>query len=188
MLLTHVKVLYKPLIPQTRTLFHWLNIVFNKVDEERRRLVGPDRSCAEWLLRNGAHVKWDNCTEFLTDYNKLPNEKIKLHIVEVDATEASIMHYGFDHFIGCEHIRKIIFHKCYYLENEALKGLTPLQNSLLYLQITECLNITEDGLIHLNALTNLKELTLAGLPYIKDKEKIVKTLKNYLPDCIIQYQ
>ncbi|XP_044265186.1 ATP synthase subunit s, mitochondrial [Tribolium madens] len=184
MLLTR---LLPPFIPQTRPFFHWLDIVFNRVDEERRKIVGPDRSCAEWLLRNGAHVKWEHCNEFLTDYNKLPSDRIRLHLVEVYASEASIMHYGFDHFVGCEHIRKIIFHKCYHLENEALKGLTALKNSLLYLQITECLNITESGLIHLNTLNNLKELILADLPYIKEKEKILDKLQHNLPHCTIQF-
>ncbi|CAH1365292.1 ATP synthase subunit s, mitochondrial [Tenebrio molitor] len=187
MLPTRVKTLYKPFMFHSQNLFHWLNIVFNKVDEDRRREVGPDRSCAEWLLRNGAYVKWNNSPEFLTDYNKLPEEDVRLHIVEVDATESSIMHYGFAHFVGCDYIRKITFHKCYYLEDEALKRLSPLQNSLLYLQITECLNITEKGLQHLNSLSNLKEVILADLPYIKDTQKIVSKLQDGLPKCNIQF-
>lgn len=31
----------------------------NRVDRSRIEEVGPDRACAEWLLRCGAGVKWD---------------------------------------------------------------------------------------------------------------------------------
>ncbi|CAG0919416.1 unnamed protein product [Notodromas monacha] len=37
-----------------RPVFGWLNTVFNKVDEERVKEVGPDLAAAEWLLRCGA--------------------------------------------------------------------------------------------------------------------------------------
>jgi len=150
--------------------------------------VGPDRSCAEWLLRNGALVKWVNFDEYLKDYNMLPTEDVKVKIQEVDATESSIMHYGFGHFVGCKYIRKIIFHKCYYIEDSALQMLEPLKQSLIDLQISSCLNVTENGLRHLTALSNLQQLSLYDLPYIKDKDAIVGELKSGLPKCNVEFK
>ncbi|KAF2900692.1 hypothetical protein ILUMI_05495 [Ignelater luminosus] len=172
---------------QTRNLWQWLNIIFNSVDEERRKVYGADRTCAEWLLRNGASVKWTSAKEFLADYNELPPENIKLYIKEVDATDSSISHYGFPHFAGCKHIDKIILHKCGYLENEALPQLKPLKNTLKYLQISSCGNITEPGLNSLTELNNLEKLIIADLPYVKDKEGVLKTLSNTLTKCNITY-
>lgn len=63
-------------------------------------MLGPDRSCAEWLLRNGAFVKWVGSTKFLTDYNSLPGEDNKeaRFIEEINVDEAGIMQVGFRHF------------------------------------------------------------------------------------------
>nr|CAD7567203.1 unnamed protein product [Timema californicum] len=68
------------------------------VDSDRIKEVGPDRACAEWLMKNGAFVKWENESDFLKNYDCLPPEDDRRHIVEVDATEASITYLGFAHF------------------------------------------------------------------------------------------
>lgn len=74
------------------------NVPCSRVDDTRIAEVGPDRACAEWLMRNGAFVKWTNDREFLKDYNALPAEGDIRYIQEVDATDSSIMHYGFEYF------------------------------------------------------------------------------------------
>lgn len=58
---------------------------------------GPDRVCAEWLLRNGASVQWTSSASYIKDYNSLPQEGSKNFIQKVDATGSSISHYGFLH-------------------------------------------------------------------------------------------
>lgn len=175
-------------IKSTRNFWQWINIIFNKVDEDRRKLFGPDRTCAEWLLRNGAAVKFRGYPDYLQDYNRLPLENTTLHIQEVDATDSSIMHYGFPHFVGCKFIEKIVFDKCSYLQNEALHKLTPLQESLEYLQVSRCGDITEKGLEGLNSLSNLKTLVLFELISIKDKNSVVESLKRKLPQCNITFE
>ncbi|XP_025833474.1 ATP synthase subunit s, mitochondrial isoform X1 [Agrilus planipennis] len=171
-----------------QSFWAWLNIVFNRVDEDRVKRFGPDRACAEWLLRNGASVKFCKSSRYLSDYNSLPIEGSKFFLEEIDATDSSIMHHGFPHFVGCKFIRKIKFHKCIYLENEALGMLAPLRESLLYLQISECNNIDSEGLKKLDKLHKLKELILFNLPYVRDKDAIVNFLQNYLPLCNIDFK
>lgn len=171
-----------------RNFWAWLNIIFNKVDQERRKLLGPDRACAEWILRNGGAVKFIGVENYLSNYNSLPPEGAVYYIQEVDATEASISHYGFEHFVGCKFIEKIIFHKCDYLEDPALEGLSPLQKSLKYLQISSCANITEKGLGTLYPLINLKKLLLFDLIEVKSKDAVLVDLKNKLPHCDITFK
>lgn len=171
-----------------RNLWAWLNIIFNKVDRERRQLVGPDRTCAEWILRNGGSIKFKGYEHPLCNYNTLPPEGDIVYIEEVDATDASISHYGFEHFIGCKYIEKIILHKCDYLEDPALKGLCPLKNSLKYLQISSCGNITEKGLEDLHPLINLKTLLLFDLMSVCNKDAVLANLKNKLSQCDITFK
>lgn len=92
--------LSKPLIPrhgQTRTFWKYVNMMFNKPDPERILQLGPDRTCAEWVLRNGGSVTWSSGKK-LADYNNLPTEDTPVpKIVEIDATDSGISHYGFAH-------------------------------------------------------------------------------------------
>lgn len=171
-----------------RNFWAWLNIIFNRVDNERRKLLGPDRTCAEWLLRNGASVKFKGVQEYLSNYNNLPPEGTVFYVQEVNATEASITHHGFEHFKGCKFIDKIIFHKCDYLEDQALEGLSPLQKSLNHLQISNCPNITEKGLSNLYPLVNLKTLVLFDLLQVKSKDAVMVDLKNKLLQCDITFK
>ncbi|XP_069687756.1 ATP synthase subunit s, mitochondrial [Periplaneta americana] len=169
-----------------RRFWAWLNIVWNRVDTDRISKVGPDRACAEWLMRNGAFVKWTDDNEFLKDYNALPMEGDVKHIKEIDATDASIMHYGFQHFNGCKHINRIKFHRCMYLQDEALEGLSCLKNSLQDLQIISCGNITDRGVKSLRVLSKLLALRIHDLPYLKNKEDCLAVLKPALPNCDIE--
>ncbi|KAJ8978705.1 hypothetical protein NQ317_015953 [Molorchus minor] len=156
----------------------YLEACFNAVDEERFKVLGPDRTCAEWILRNGGAVKWVNSNELLKDYNELPNEGTTFHIQEIDASNASIMQNGFAHFNGCNYITKIIFHECNYLENGSFEGLKYLKNSLLFLQISSCPNITENGLFPLKILSKLKQLVMLNLIAVKNKDKVLQNLKK----------
>lgn len=175
-----------PLIKLNKSLFYWVNLQFNIIDEERRKNLGPDRTCAEWILRNGGAVKWTNSSDILSDYNKLPKEGTKLFLQEVDATGSSIMHQGFRHFQGCDHMSKLVLHKCSYLDDTAIEELHYLKDRLLFLQISSCSNISDKGLLPLKNLKRLRQLLLFDLIGIKDLQSTVQALKNSLNQCNIQ--
>ncbi len=69
-----------------------------RYDKSRVDEVGPDRACAEWLIRCGAGVKWSKDSEWFRDYNSLPAGNFRaLKIVEIDGTDSAVMHIGFKH-------------------------------------------------------------------------------------------
>lgn len=65
---------------------------------DRVKEVGPDIACAEWLLRNGAFVRWKSSSKLVTDYNALPSTAGDYHIEAVEANDAGISYEGFPHF------------------------------------------------------------------------------------------
>lgn len=72
-------------------------MMFNKPDFKRIKKVGPDRACAEWVLKNGGKIAWAGGTK-VSNYNLLPQEDHTVpKIVEIDATDSGISHYGFPH-------------------------------------------------------------------------------------------
>lgn len=88
---------YSPQIRQTRSFWEYVNMMFNKPDPARILLVGPDRACAEWVLRNGGKVVWTDGKR-LEDYNNLPSEDVPVpKLKEIDGSDSSISHYGFPH-------------------------------------------------------------------------------------------
>lgn len=172
----------------SQNLWSWLNIVFNYVDKSRIKEVGPDIACAEWLLRNGAFVKWVGSKSELQDYNQIPKCPTGKYIQQINATESSIMGYGFEHFRNCKYIDTIYFHKCSLLDDSALEKLDILKESLSNLEIISCGDITDKGLLKLTKLTNLKSLKVQNLPYVKFPEETIACIKRVLCNCEVNSQ
>ncbi|KAG8230605.1 hypothetical protein J437_LFUL004518, partial [Ladona fulva] len=170
-----------------RELWGWLNRIFNMVDSSRIQDVGPDRACAEWLLRCGASVKWKGTKEFLKDYNSLPQQGVRFYIQEIDATDSAVMDVGFSHLRGLKYVERIIFHRCGSLEDEAVKQLIFVKDSLKHLQISSCGDVTDEGVLSLSGLTNLQTLLLYDLPEVRNRRKCIEVLENSLPYCKMEF-
>ena len=174
----------------SRQFWGWLNAVFNKVDHERIKAVGPDRAASEWLLRCGAKVRFQGFDRFLHDYNALPTEPLVRHKIQaIDATDSCVMRKGFGYLDGLEHLEEVRFNKCVYLEDKCLERLSSvenLQDSLHTMEIVSCGNVTDRGLIALHRLRNLEHLFLSDLPGVKEKDKTVERLQAALPRLDIE--
>ncbi|KAF7989407.1 hypothetical protein HCN44_008081 [Aphidius gifuensis] len=169
-----------------RPLFYWLTAVFNSVSKKRIKEVGPDIACAEWLLRNGASVKWKNSTNYSNDYNSLvANVDMTKKIQGVDATDSGISHDGFPHFENCKFIEDMKLVNCVYIGDNALDHLDLLESSLKNLEISNCGNVTDKGLGSLKKLSNLKILKLSKLQAIQDLKMAQNNLTKSLPNCQI---
>ncbi|XP_056616924.1 ATP synthase subunit s, mitochondrial [Triplophysa dalaica] len=173
-----------------REFWEWLNAVFNKVDYERIKAVGPDRAAAEWLLRCGAKVRFRGFDRWQHDYNGLPTGPLGRYLIEaIDATESCIMYRGFDHLEGLENVEELRLNKCIYIEDACLERLSQihtLQNSVRNMSIVSCGNVTDKGLLALHHLRNLERLSLSDLPGVKDKVQTVDRLKTAHPKLTIE--
>ncbi|KAG1934461.1 ATP synthase subunit s, mitochondrial [Pimephales promelas] len=174
----------------SREFWGWLNAVFNKVDYERIKAVGPDRAAAEWLLRCGAKVRFRGFDRWQHDYNGLPTGPLGRYRIEaIDATESCIMYRGFDHLEGLEHLEEIRLNKCIYIEDACLERLSQiktLQDSVKNMTVVSCGNVTDIGIIALHQLRNLELLFLSDLPGVKDKAQTVDRLQTALPRLAIE--
>ncbi|KOC65700.1 ATP synthase subunit s, mitochondrial [Habropoda laboriosa] len=167
---------------QTKPLFYWLTVIFNRVDNDRIKEVGPDRACAEWLLRNGASVRWKGFKDSLQDYNLLPSGG-GYFIEAVDANNAGISYVGFPHFKGCNHIKEVKFENCKYIDNVAMSKLSILKDTLTHLEVIGCTSVEDEGLRKLKILQKLETLKIKGLPAVDNS--ICKELAEALPKCKI---
>uniref|UniRef100_A0A069DPT9 Putative atp synthase subunit s mitochondrial n=1 Tax=Panstrongylus megistus TaxID=65343 RepID=A0A069DPT9_9HEMI len=175
-------------LPGTRTFYAALVSIFNRVSNSRIEAVGPDRACAEWLMRNGAFIRWQGQPNFLSHYDNLPldeNDKAPYYIEEVDATDASISHHGFPHFSGCNYITKMKFHNCWYFDDRCIFQLNLIANSLCQLEITNCGEVTDAGLASLKDLRRLNDLRLGDLKQVKNLTGCVTAIQQALPECSV---
>lgn len=136
------------------------------------------------IIKNGGAVQFQNHFQPVKEYNSL-HATNSSHIKMVDASDSSIMALGFDHFKGCKSIERIILNRCKHMENEALERLVYVKNSLKELQVTDCSNVVESGLLSLKQLNHLQKLTIYGFIYINDFNGVVSQLKKDLPACEI---
>lgn len=180
----------KLMMQQRRSLWQYVCQAFNLVDQHRLKQVGPDRMCAEWVLKNGGGVTIKiGQTKVIpvNNYLALPTEDQKIVVSEIDGTSSTIMSIGFDHLRNCSHVRKITLDNCKYLEDEALSKLHHVTNSLEALTVNRLRNVSRTGLLELvESVPNLKRLEIGqDMPLIKDISALVPELKLHLKHCEI---
>ncbi|KAA0190775.1 hypothetical protein HAZT_HAZT002825 [Hyalella azteca] len=145
------------------------------------------------MLRCGAALaglllcRWKTHAQFTKDYNSLPVGGPRLTIAEVDATDSAIMNIGFEHFRGCKDIERLVLHKATYIDDDALRQLQYLRDSLKQLQVSACGNVTAEGLKYLAKLPKLEYVLLYDFPAVKDKDAITRYLQQELPNCTVLF-
>ena len=76
--------------------------MLHRFDAKRVEEVGPNRACAEWLVKCGAQVKFKNWGSYTNDYNLLPPGGYEAYTLEeIKAEDASIMAAGFEYLSVC---------------------------------------------------------------------------------------
>lgn len=170
-----------------RPFWHFVYYAFNRVDVQRLAEVGPDRCCAEWILRNGGAITLsDRPKSLITNYNSLSSTNaanaFQLHTIV--AEDIGLLSIGFDHLKGCDHLRCIKLIQCEHIQDDALAKLDFVKGSLRELEIRRCANIGERGLLQLGGLKELKQLTLAELRLVPELKDVEKLLRKELPRCL----
>jgi len=173
-------------VPQRHFLFKALNRIYNSPDQDRIKEVGPERACAEWCLKCGAHIRWAGARDWITEFGGLPitNDR-KLLIEEIDAKEAGFMDVGFSHLHKLSGLKRFRFYKCPYFVDRDLEELQKVKHTLEVLEIESCVYITDQGLRGLSILEHLKELVLQDLPGVENMQECVACIQKQLPHCKI---
>jgi H+-transporting ATP synthase F0 complex subunit s len=77
--------------------YKYIKLCSYRIDQDRLKEVGPDRCCAEWILRCGGSIRWKGKQFWEKDYNSLPPTNMAYKVEEIDATGSSVMAVGFIH-------------------------------------------------------------------------------------------
>lgn len=175
---------HRPFMMGRHIFAGFLKKAFNAVDVERLKEVGPDRACAEWILKNGGAVRFTMCPKILINtYSDLPIETVKISVKEIDATGTAITELGFNHLDGCKAIDTVILDDCSEVDDLALVKLSFVKNTLEVLHVTTCAKISVNGLLKVKELVNLKKLHIYNLPKVEDIISVARQIRLDLPKC-----
>ena len=156
------------------------------VDSKRLKEVGPDRLCAEWLLRCGGSCKVVNREAWHTDYNNLVNFTLKTRVEAIDGSNSCVNSGGFRHIHGLTALKAVKLDYCLHFCDSGLDHLAEVKNTLERLRLSNCPQLTDAGLTNkIPALTNLAVLQLTSLPAVENMDRVVNQLKTALPNCAI---
>jgi H+-transporting ATP synthase F0 complex subunit s len=156
------------------------------VDEDRIQEVGPDRAAAEWILKNGGGVKWSGKDRIDDNYDSLVSVGKSQRITEIDGTQSSISHYGFQHLKGLTRVEKITLSNNAFINDDALSQLSFVKETLKALEVSYCVNVTDSGVKSLAQLSNLQSLKLRNLMNVKDLKSCVTHVSKSVPGCRIE--
>jgi hypothetical protein len=102
---------------------YFLSLII-RYDRKRVQEIGPDRACAEWLLRCGGSIRFKNWGSFISNYNTIPmGTPGQFKIEEIRAIKACITSEGFA-YLGYL-IISLVFRIDFYVFH--LDGLTDLK-------------------------------------------------------------
>lgn len=172
-----------------RPFWFFVYYAFNQVDEQRLRKLGPDRTCAEWILRNGGSVSFsDRPTALHRNYNALPPERTALRLHTIEAHDIGLIACGFEHLRGCRHVQRIVLRDCAHLDDDALARLRLVGDTLSELEVCGCRQVRSEGVRALVALTQLRRLRLGDLKGVGDLGMVVREMRAQLPDCSVELE
>ena len=75
-----------------------------------------------------------------------------------------------------------------YIEDKSIKSLSVVtHDKLQWLEIINCHQITDEGLLCIKDMSGLRRLKLEDLKSVKNAELVLKELHTALPNCVIEY-
>ncbi|KAG8235025.1 hypothetical protein J437_LFUL015076 [Ladona fulva] len=168
-----------------------LEIINERYIPERVQILGNDLSAAHFVVfRNGA-IKFYGKEEWIRkdedeEYD-LPEKFDPMLCVEaIDASKMSLHYDGLINLINLKRLKWLSFAGCPNIDNWCLDRVSGhFQDTLEYLDITDCPKISAMGLGCLYRMTNLKKLLVSNPNDDKNFELSCLMLEDVLPNLEI---
>ncbi|CAF0753746.1 unnamed protein product [Adineta ricciae] len=171
-----------------RQFWNSINIIRNKYDRKRVQEIGADLACAEWLVRCGGSIRFQNWGSFISKSNQIPTSiPGQFRVEEIRAVNASVTSEGFAYLEGLQHLKTIHLEKCDQVGDSCLARCNRAKDTVESMTLVDLGQISENGLAYLAGMKKLKQINLARLLNIKDRAAVIRLLTDELPQCMINY-
>ncbi|GFS91349.1 distal membrane-arm assembly complex protein 2 [Nephila pilipes] len=161
-----------------------------KYNSTRHKILGPDLATSHFIIARGGKVKFKGHEEWMTldhlQRREIPSQYVPgFCIEELDASNVPLCYEGFENLCGLSELKKVILQNCPFIDDWCLSRSYLLANTLEYLDISGCKNVSERGICTLHVLKNLKTLVIHDTPKIQHKELVSLLLQEILSNCEI---
>lgn len=158
-----------------------------KFRPDRHKILGPELAVSHFLLARGGTVKFENDDKWYhKEKNKifLPRHRVKgLFVEAICADNTELMYEGLDNFVGLKSVRYLSLKNCAYIDDYCLDRLHIMADTLQFLDLSGCTNITERGLATLHKMGKLEALILRDIKTTPAIELVTLMLQDVLPEC-----
>lgn len=116
-----------------------MNNIFNKYDTFHVQKVGPDRACAEFVIKMGGRVRLicEDDADFgdidsfdasklrwICDHSNLPEKSQgKAYVIEIDARGLDITNIGMGYFTNLKHAKALNLDRCDHIDKDGMECL-----------------------------------------------------------------
>lgn len=158
---------------------------------ERQQKYGPELGAAHFAISCGGSVKFYGNDKWYSNKKDskftLPTSFVDgVSLEAVDFQDTEIMYEGLVNIATARKVKWMSFRNCPYVDDWFLDNLIQFKDSLEYLDISDCADVTERGVCVLHRLRNLKTLKLENLPNIQYPELVCILLEDVLLDIKIE--
>lgn len=137
---------------------------------DRHKILGSDLAAAHFLVHRGAAVRFIGSSEWIKrkeDEYDLPNKYNPDYLIEaIDVLDMKLYYEGFQNMTNLRSLRWLSLRNCLQIDDWCLDRISSeYQSSLEYLDISNCVEVTDRGigaLYRMSKLQTLKVHNIAG--------------------------
>lgn len=159
---------------------------------ERNQILGDNLAAAHFIVYRGGSVKFHGQTEWVKqDQNleyKLPNKYVPhLKIQAIDCSNVRLYYEGLVNFRGLQEIQWFSVNSCSEMDDWCLDSISGMfKDSLQYLDIRNCMKITDRGVGALYRMSKLRTLLIDDQTRTKELELTCLMLQELNPQLQIK--
>lgn len=159
---------------------------------ERNKILGNDLAAAHFVVHRKGAVKFHGENEWVKqDENEeytLPKLFVPDKIIEaIDCKDMNLHYEGLDNLRGLRKINWLSINNCQYMDDWCMDRISSIfHDTLTYLDIRKCPNITDRGISALYRVKNLKTLYVDNITASVSIELTCLMLQELLPELQIK--
>lgn len=171
-----------------------MEIEQQKFVEERHNILGSDLAAAHFIVYRGGKVKFHNSNKWIEmnadkeTYPDLPPRFVRnLYLHSIDASNTNIRYEGLINFTNLTRLKWLSFRNCEHVNDWFVDRISgEYSNTLEYLDISGCKNVTENCLTCIYRMQNLKTLIINNNCNTRSFEYMCLLLEDSMPDLSIE--
>ncbi|XP_067009404.2 distal membrane-arm assembly complex protein 2 [Anabrus simplex] len=158
---------------------------------ERHEILGNDLAAAHFIVYRNGSIKFCGRTDWVKQNEEeeydLPEKYVPdLYVEAIDASNMPIYYEGLRNLYGLKHLKWLSFNSCPYFDDWCMDRISgEYMETLEYLDISNCRNVTERGLCALYRFQKLQTLKVHNLANSKTFQLVCLLLEDIMPNLKI---